>query len=218
MRPGRLIAAVTLTAAVAVSGCSARATVDPSARSAQAPAGALQPAPTTTAATSGVVAAATASSGQATAGRPRWTTGDKAGSNHPRVPADVPMLVAIRTGRHGGYDRVVVQFDHALPSWRIGYVTQMTDDARGAPVALAGRAFLRLVANPAWDHDQTRPPYPPTYTGPGVVTPRHPTLVQVRYLGEWEGYLTFGLGLSHRAGFRVQELHQPSRLVIDVAH
>lgn len=163
MRPGRTIAAVTLTVAVAITGCTARSTDHPTARVATAPAAAPPAAPTATTATADAVpptiaGPAATGSGQATTSQPRWTTSDKAGSNNPRVPADIPMLVAIRTGRHDGYDRVVVQFNNALPNWRVGYIAQLTDDARGAPVPMAGRAFLRLVVNPAWGHDQsTRP-------------------------------------------------------------
>jgi len=74
------------------------------------------------------------------------------------------------------------------------------------------------VVNPAWGHDQFPPSNPITYTGPTTLTPCDPTLVQAKWVDEFEGYLTFGLGLSHQTGFRVLELHQPSRLVIDVAH
>jgi hypothetical protein len=220
MRPARIITTVLFAAAVAVTGCTARSTVHPSAQPATAPAVALPP-PATSATSDATpppsTVRATSSSGQATTNQPRWTTTPKAGSNNPRVPQDIPMLVGIRTARHDGYDRVVLQFRNALPNWQVGYVAQVTDDARGAPVAMAGRAFLRLVVNPAWGHDQSTPPYQLTYTGPATLTPRDPTLTQVRWVDEFEGYLTFGLGLTHKAGFRVLQLHQPARLVIDVA-
>jgi hypothetical protein len=127
------------------------------------------------------------------------------------------MLVAMRSARHDGYDRLVVEFKNDLPNWRVTYVEQVTDE-RGTAVPMAGQAFLTLQVHPAWGHDQSLPSLPPTYTGPATLTPRYPTLVQVKWVAEFEGYLTFGLGLSRKVGFRVLELHQPSRLVIDVAH
>jgi hypothetical protein len=150
-------------------------------------------------------------------GRRQWTTTAKAGTNQPRVPAHMPMLVAIRTGSHDGYDRVVLEFENDLPSWQVRYVRQVTSES-GAQVPLKGRAFLFVQVNPAWGHDQDTPPYRATYTGPRTLTPSYPTLLQVTWVDEFEGYLTFGLGLSRRVGFRVLELRRPSRLAIDVAH
>ena len=53
---------------------------------------------------------------------------------------------------------------------------------------------------------------------PRVLTPRCPNLRQVKLAGDFEGQVTFGLGLRARKGFRVFRLTQPTRVVIDVAH
>jgi hypothetical protein len=202
MRPGRLVAACLL-AAVAATGCSSG--------SGDSSATATSAASTTTAGgptdTSGP-ATTTASEG--------WTTATKAGTNNPKVPEDMPMLVAIRTGSHDGYDRVVLEFGNDLPSWRVGYVDEVTSES-GATVPLEGAASLFVQVDPAWAHDQSTPPYEATYTGPRSLTPGYPTLRQVRWVDEFEGHLTFGLGLARRVGFRVVELRGPSRLAIDVA-
>jgi len=87
----------------------------------------------------------------------------------------------------------------------------------GATVPLEGEASLFVQVDPAWAHDQNTPPYEATYTGPRSLTPDYPMLRQVRWVDEFEGHLTFGLGLARRAGFRVLELREPSRLAIDVA-
>jgi hypothetical protein len=50
------------------------------------------------------------------------------------------------------------------------------------------------------------------------VTPRCPNLRQVKGAGDFEGVVSFGLGLRHKAGFRVFRLTGPTRIVIDVAH
>ena len=34
---------------------------------------------------------------------------------------------------------------------------------------------------------------------------------------DWEGLVRLGVGLDHRAGFRVLELRDPVRVVVDVA-
>jgi len=198
MRPVRLVAAACLLAAVAATGCT-DSSGGPSATP-TAPSG----------------SAATTGPGTATTAAPRWTTATKAGTNNLKVPEDMPMLVAIRTGSHDGYDRVVLQFRNALPSWRVGYVNQVTSES-GATVPLEGGASLFVQVDPAWGHDQNTPPYAATYTGPRSLTPRYPTLRQVRWVDEFEGHLTFGVGLQRRAGFRVLELRGPARLAIDVA-
>jgi hypothetical protein len=208
MRPVRLVAACLLAAAVAATGCTSRS-AGPSAT------------PTSTAAapaatTSPAGAAGTTGRGTATTAAPRWTTAPKAGTNNPRVPERMPMLVAIRTGSHDGYDRVVLEFRNALPSWRVGYAGRVTSES-GATVPLEGAASLFVQVHPAWGRDQDTPPYAPTYTGPRTLTPRYPTLRQVRWVDEFEGFLTFGVGLRRRVGFRVLELREPARLAIDVA-
>jgi hypothetical protein len=40
---------------------------------------------------------------------------------------------------------------------------------------------------------------------------------QVRFAGDFEGRVWFGIGLAGRGGFRVVELADPARVAIDVA-
>jgi hypothetical protein len=203
MRPVRLVAACLL-AAVAATGCT-DGSGEPSATPSSTAAPTTPGGPTDT-----------TGPGTATTAAPRWTTATKAGTNNPKVPEDMPMLTAIRTGSHDGYDRVVLQFRNDLPSWRVGYVDQVPSES-GATVPLEGAASLFVQVDPAWAHDLDTPPYAATYTGPRTLTPRYPTLRQVRLVDEFEGHLTFGVGLQRRVGFRVLELRGPPRLAIDVA-
>jgi hypothetical protein len=203
MRPVRLVAACLL-AAVAATGCT-DGSGEPSATPSSTAATTTPGGPTDT-----------TGPGTATTAAPRWTTATKAGTNNPKVPEDMPMLTAIRTGSHDGYDRVVLQFRNDLPSWRVGYVDQVPSES-GATVPLEGAASLFVQVDPAWAHDLDTPPYAATYAGPRTLTPRYPMLRQVRLVDEFEGHLTFGVGLQRRAGFRVLELRGPPRLAIDVA-
>jgi hypothetical protein len=206
MRPVGLVAACLLTA-IAVGGCTGRP-----------PGPSTTPTSTTAAAatTTPGGAASTTGPGTATTTAPEWTTATRTGTNNPKVPEDMPMLVAIRTGSHPGYDRVVLQFRNALPSWRVGYVDRVTSES-GATVPLEGGASLLVDVHPAWAHDQNSPSFPATYTGPRTLSPRYPTLLQVRLVEEFEGHLTVGVGVQRQAGFRVLELQEPARLAIDVA-
>jgi peptidoglycan hydrolase-like protein with peptidoglycan-binding domain len=62
------------------------------------------------------------------------------------------------------------------------------------------------------------PSFPRTFRPLRALIPGFPTLREVRWGGEFEGLTTFAVGLTGRSGFRVLELSQPSRVVIDVAH
>jgi hypothetical protein len=202
MRPVRIVAACLL-AAMAATGCSSGS-------------GGSSTTATSTAATTTAGGPTDTTGPGTTTATEGWTTATKAGTNNPKVPEDMPMLVAIRTGSHDGYDRVVLEFRNDLPSWRVGYVDEVTSES-GATVPLAGSASLFVQVDPAWAHDQNTPPHEATYTGPRSLTPGYPTLRQVRWVDEFEGHLTFGIGLQRQVGFRVLELRGPSRLAIDVA-
>jgi hypothetical protein len=202
MRPVRLVAACLL-AAVAATGCSGNA---------DRPAAT----PTTTATTTAPGPTGTTGPGTATTAAQRWTTAPKAGSGNPEFPERTPMLVAVRTGSHDGYDRLVLQFRNDLPNWRVNYVNQVASES-GETVPLEGAAFLYVDTHPATGHQDTAP-FKQTYTGPHTLTPHHPMLRQVAWVDDFEGHVGFGLGLQRRTGFRVLELREPARLAIDVAH
>ena len=57
-----------------------------------------------------------------------------------------------------------------------------------------------------------------TWTGPSVLTPRYSQLLMVRAAGDFEGYLSFGIGLAARGGYHVSSLAGPDRVVIDFTH
>jgi hypothetical protein len=149
--------------------------------------------------------------------QPAWSTG-------PRVTAETDpaaYLVAIRPGRHSGYDRVVFEFRGRVPGYDIRYVDQVGEDPSDRPVPLRGRAFLHVVFRHASTIEQLSsgsPPYRTTYVGPSVITPGLGTLLQVKQAGDFEAYLSLGVGLADRTGFRVVTLTGPPRVAIDVAH
>ena len=134
----------------------------------------------------------------------------------PVCQAPGTYLTGVRTGQHPGYDRVVFQFSGGLPGYRTAYVTSVLQDPKGTPVPLAGQAYLRVVFRGAtgW----CAKPAHRTYSGPAVLTPYHPTLLVVSAAGDFEGYLSFGIGLAARASYHVYRLTSPDRVVIDVSH
>ena len=164
-----------------------------------------QPAPTTPPPTT-TPAPTTAPAGPAWPTSPRTTNGTGG------------LLVAIRAARHQQFDRVVFQFTQGLPPTTVTYVPYLLEDPRGGLLPLRGGAFLQVTFQHASTLDQRTVPPRQTYTGPRLLTPNLPSLVQLRLAGDFEAVLSFGLGLNHRAGFRVLTLRDPWRVVVDVSH
>jgi hypothetical protein len=139
-------------------------------------------------------------------------------STQPKVvehpPVGSPKLTSLRAGGHAGFDRVVFQLDGPIPSYySVRYVPVVRLDGSGAPLRLRGTAFLEVVVR-APTHDQD---YHPVLT-PTRLRPDFPALREVNAPGSFEGQTTAGIGVSQRVGFRVLELTNPTRIVIDLAH
>jgi hypothetical protein len=139
-------------------------------------------------------------------------------STQPRVvehpPVGSPKLVGLRAGRHTTYDRVVFQLDGPIPSYySVRYVPVVRLDGSGAALRLRGTASLEVVVR-APTHDQD---YRPVLT-PTRLRPDFPALREVNAPGSFEGQTTAGIGVTEQVGFRVLELTNPTRIVIDLAH
>ncbi|MFK4084458.1 hypothetical protein ACI2LF_10150 [Kribbella sp. NPDC020789] len=118
--------------------------------------------------------------------------------------------VAVRTGRHACFDRLVVDLQGRSPGYDVRYVRTVTQDGSGFAVPLRGGAKLQIVVR--------APSYQPIQA-PSVQG--YDTFRQVAYAGSFEGQTTIGLGVRARLPFRVTTVAGPgsnSRLVVDVAH
>ncbi len=127
-----------------------------------------------------------------------------------------PLLIDVRTGLHEGFDRVV--FDFAVtsrPGYRVEYVTPpITACGSGMEVTIAGDAFLQVRMTPAAAHDDAGQP---TF-GTIELLPGLSTLLEVQQICDFEGIVTWVLGLSEEVDFVVSALPDPFRVVVDVAH
>ena len=172
------------------------------------------PATTTTAQTGAPGAARPSSSGGATVGNPAPSSlGDTAQC---AAGTSTATLTKITTGRHDTFDRVVLEFSGPAPSCSADYVNQITQDPSSRPVALAGNAFLKVALHGAVAHDGGGRP---TYAGANVIdTPALDNVKAVALAGDFEGYVTIGVGLNHKAHYAVSTLSDPTRVVIDVSH
>ena len=123
------------------------------------------------------------------------------------------QLSGIAAGCHATFDRFVIRISSGNPGYDVRYVSRIVADPSGNPVSLQGSKKIKVVIRPARGH---------TVGGanllPSALTPLCPNLRQVKKAGDFEGVVSFGLGLAHKTGFRVFRLTGPSRIVIDVAH
>jgi hypothetical protein len=213
MRLVRIILALLALAALALVGCTSRSSTHPAAAPAS-PALAGTP----TASTTRPITAATSTTTPAPQPSPR-SPGPPAWSTSPRVtPQTDPaaQLTGFRTAEHATFDRVVFQFRGRVPGYDVRYVPAVTQDPSDQPIPLQGRAFIRVVLRHA--STSPGPGGGPVPSFVGTITPGFQSLKQIKAAGDFEHYLTFGIGLDHRVGFRVFTLTDPSRVVVDVAH
>jgi hypothetical protein len=122
-------------------------------------------------------------------------------------------LFGAAAGCHATFDRFVIRARSATPRYDVRYVNRIIADGSGRPVSLLGTKRIRVLIRDARGHTQGG-----TNLLPSVITPLCSNLRQVKLAGDFEGVVTFGLGLRRKTGFRVFRLTGPTRVVIDVAH
>jgi hypothetical protein len=131
------------------------------------------------------------------------------------ITGQTPPLSAyidrVQTGSHTGYERLTIEFNNGQPA-NIDVAPQsgttFTQDGSGQPVTLAGQAGILVGIKIADAHT--------AYSGPTDLKTGYLVMVEVRQVGDFEGYVHYGIGLSKTACYRAFILTNPTRLVIDV--
>lgn len=128
----------------------------------------------------------------------------------------IAILRDVRTARHDAFDRVVFEFEgNALPGYHVEYIDRpVRSCGSGEVVPLAGDAWLEVRMTPTQAH---------TDEGLPTVTQRernlnYPVLLELESTCDFEAIVTWVLGVASPNRYRVLELSNPSRLVIDVRH
>jgi hypothetical protein len=134
-------------------------------------------------------------------------------------------LVAVRIGTHDGYDRITFELrapspnpggNSGIPRYEIRTAKPPHyEDPSGRELDVNGKAFARIVFQGAagYDFDGN-----PTYTGPRTVRAGFPVLVEAVEAGDFEATLSWILGMRQQSCWKVVELHNPDRVVIDMPH
>lgn len=137
------------------------------------------------------------------------------GSTTVERSAGVATVTGVRTGPQEGYDRVVFELSGPLPGYHVAYVDSPQHRCgSGDEVRLAGDAWLEVRLTPARMH---------TEAGEATVTDRSRTLgydnlVALESTCDFEGYVTWVIAVGAPEPYRVLELADPPRIVVDVAH
>lgn len=127
---------------------------------------------------------------------------------------EVAKLVTVRTGGHEGYDRVVFEFAAGVPGYHVEYVDKpVRRCGSGEPAAIAGDGWLQIRLQPAAAHDDY---------GNATVTDRSqhldlPIARQLELTCDYEADVTWVVGVASPNPYRVLELADPPRLVVDIA-
>lgn len=126
----------------------------------------------------------------------------------------IATLSAVRTARHDGFDRIVLEFrGDILPGYELEYVDRpVRECGSGRAVELEGNGWLEIRLQPAKAHDDS---------GRATVASRDrrvdlPNLVRLRSTCDFEVHVVWVAALQSPEPYRVLELRDPTRLVIDV--
>jgi hypothetical protein len=120
-------------------------------------------------------------------------------------------VTGVRAGPQTGYDRFVIQFDGPVPPYQVTPQgnASFVQDPKGTSVTLKGSAGLKVVIHGVANWT--------SLPGPAQVQPSGTSVLrEARQVGDFEGVVSWGLGLSHASCFHAYTLTGPNRLVIDV--
>jgi hypothetical protein len=127
--------------------------------------------------------------------------------------APAPLLTGVRASHHPGFDRVVFDFYGGVPSSRqLAYVSRLIADPRGTEIPVAGRTILQVRFEAARGHKDSNG----ADTSPNRVVFPLPNVLTVVQSGDFEGVVTYGIGLAKRQSYRVSTLSNPPRVVVDI--
>ena len=142
-----------------------------------------------------------------------WTAGNV---ELKRGPGPSVTLRSVRAGQHADYDRVVFEFEGPqLPGYALEYVDKpIILCGSGDPTPVAGEGWLQVRMTPARGHnDQGQ-----ATVAERELKPKLPVIQELERTCDFEGEVTWVLGNKKPNKYRVMELREPTRLVVDVQH
>jgi hypothetical protein len=134
----------------------------------------------------------------------------------PFPPDDPPIVRDARWGSHPGFDRFVIELSGpSVPPFELRWTqSPVEEDASGELVDVAGGAVLLVRLSPAFGYDPRTGE--PGYTGPRRFPMSGTVLREAVLVGDFEGVVTWAIGVDHITALDVRTARDPSRLVIDL--
>jgi hypothetical protein len=139
-----------------------------------------------------------------------------AGIVHKRNSGKPAVLAAVRSAEHDGFDRVVFEFrGKRLPGYHVEYIDRpVRQCGSGNPTPIAGDGWLEIRLEPAYAHDELGKP---------TVHDREqsldlPVVREAELTCDFEAVVTWVVGVTSPNRYRVMELTEPARLVVDIRH
>lgn len=148
-----------------------------------------------------------------------WSLEVASSDGFPTTSGPTASLVAVRTGIGEGTQRIVFEFaGDAAPGWQVGYEPlPVLADPTGDPVPLTGSVALVVRMTPAATVNLDDGSFTPTYEGPRQLAVEGGSPAgELVLTGDFEGLMTWAVGLDARVPFAVDTLASPARLVIDL--
>jgi hypothetical protein len=121
-------------------------------------------------------------------------------------------VTSVRVTEQNGFDRFVIQFDpnSKVPAYTVKRQAKpvFKAGASGQTITLTGTTGVLVLVRSATEAG--------TYTGPTDIThPEFQILNEARLTQDFEGTLSWGLGLSHAICLRTFTAPDPPRLIVD---
>ena len=142
---------------------------------------------------------------------PKWEcTAQTRIAGEPAPP--LAYITAVRVGddHQDGFDQITIEFKdavHGTITIDVQPNSTFIQDGSGAEVTLAGKYGLRILITGADEHTD--------FSGStDLKNPNFLQLKEARLMGDFEGHVTWGLGLANPACYRWEMLDNPTRLVI----
>ncbi len=140
-----------------------------------------------------------------------WTTAPVMRNDNPSS-----SFREMRVAKQKGFDRVVFEFAGDVPNYNVRFEKPPITNYGGDDLKMSGKAFVVVQFHII--------SYPENADVSKLVLeiPRNklrvPLVTEIKNSEWFEGYLSFAIGLKMRKPFRVQQLSNPARLVIDFKH
>ena len=151
------------------------------------------------------------------AGCPRFGSTTSTSGQPPGTPSGLVLLRNVQVQASACVDEVSFLFSKGTPAWSAGYQDgPLSLDPSGQPAPVTGAAHLVIRFEHASGTDLSVNPPQQAYDGPTEMAPGAPSgLAGLRRLGDFEGVVTWALGLPERRPFEVDG--RGDHLVVRVA-